>query len=63
MQDTRKYRDTTYDQWVPFMLVISGVLFKIPQVIWGQLEGNLMASFSDSSAKTFAIHGDEKKKE
>merc|ERR1712062_680254 len=55
-------RDTLYYQWVPFMLVISAVIFKIPDVIWGLLEGGFMKSFADDSANSVSIHKDEEAK-
>ena len=55
-------RDTLYYQWVPFMLVISAVIFKIPDVIWGLLEGGFMKSFADGSANSVSIHKDEEAK-
>merc|ERR1712062_90773 len=59
-------RDTLYYQWVPFMLVISAVIFKIPDVIWGLLEGGFMKSFADDASKSVFINKneeDKKKKE
>merc|ERR1712062_326550 len=58
--------DTLYYQWVPFMLVISAVIFKIPDVIWGLLEGGFMKSFADDASKSVFINKneeDKKKKE
>jgi len=55
-------RDTLYYQWVPFMLVISAVIFKIPDVIWGLLEGGFMKSFADNAANSVSIHKDEEAK-
>merc|ERR1711953_1641129 len=55
-------RDTLYYQWVPFMLVISAVIFKIPDVIWGLLEGGFMKSFADDSANSVSIHKNEEDK-
>merc|ERR1712062_798952 len=55
-------RDTLYYQWIPFMLVISAVLFKIPDVIWGLLEGGFMKSFADDAANSVSIHKNEEDK-
>ena len=44
------------------MLVISAVIFKIPDVIWGLLEGGFMKSFADDSANSVSIHKNEEDK-
>jgi len=59
----REERDTLYYQWIPFMLVISAVMFKIPDVIWGFLEGGFMASFDDKHGRSVSIHKNQEEKE
>jgi len=40
-----KESDTTYYQWVPFMLLIHGVIFLLPSSLWNFLEGGLLKHF------------------
>ena len=44
------------------MLVISAVIFKIPDVIWGLLEGGFMKSFADDASKSVFINKNEEDK-
>jgi len=49
--------DTSYYQWVVFMLFIHGVLFMLPSLIWNYLEGGLMADFG-TEAKSALVTAD-----
>ena len=37
--------DTSFYQWVPFILILQAALFYIPRKIWKTCEGGLIASF------------------
>ena len=37
--------DTSFYQWVPFILILQASLFYLPRKIWKTCEGGLMASF------------------
>ena len=37
--------DTSFYQWVPFILILQAALFYIPRKIWKSCEGGLIASF------------------
>ena len=37
--------DISYYQWVPLMLAISALIFKIPRLVWKQLEGGTIKNF------------------
>ena len=41
--------DTSFYQWVPFILILQAALFYIPRKIWKTCEGGLMASFGKIS--------------
>jgi len=52
-----KDSDTSYYQWVVFMLFIHGVLFMLPSLMWNYLEGGLMADFG-TEAKSALVTAD-----
>ena len=38
-------RDTKYYQWVPFMFMVSAIIFLIPNQIWKGVEGGFVKGF------------------
>jgi len=50
--------DTSYYQWVVFMLVIHAGIFMIPSAVWKLMEGGLMAEFG-TTAKSPTIMADK----
>jgi hypothetical protein len=45
MPAEQKKTDTAYYQWVPFMLLIHGIIFLLPSNLWNFLEGGLLEHF------------------
>jgi len=50
-RDDENARKTLYYQWVIFVLVLTGILFKIPAWTWKGLENGLMETFYDKGNK------------
>jgi len=48
-QLSRATPDTSFYQWVPFVLLLQAALFYIPRKIWKSCEGGLMAAFGRES--------------
>merc|ERR1711971_1296049 len=57
--DSDKGDTTTFYQWIVFVLVISGGVFRLPHIIWKSLEGGLMNSLYSGEAKTIKNKGKE----
>jgi len=55
----REDSDTSYYQWVVFMLFIHGLIFLLPSILWTVLEGGLMAEFG-TEAKSALVTADER---
>lgn len=55
--------DTSYYQWVTFMMLIQSGLFMLPSKIWKSMEGGLIKSFNTLSARSAIILKDEDKLE
>jgi len=50
---------TTFYQWIVFVLVVSGGVFRLPHIIWKSLEGGLMKSLFSGEAKDKKNKGKE----
>jgi len=50
--------DTSFYQWVPFVLVLQAALFYIPRKIWKTCEGGLIASFGRDAKRLVILKGD-----
>jgi len=50
--------DTSFYQWVPFLLILQASLFYIPRKIWKSCEGGLMESFGKDAKKIVILRSD-----
>jgi len=50
--------DTSFYQWVPFILILQASLFCIPRKIWKSCEGGLIESFGKDAKQIVILKGD-----
>jgi len=56
---TTRTPDTSFYQWVPFVLVLQAALFYIPRRIWKNSEGGLMATFGKTGVDSLLNRRDQ----
>jgi len=60
---TTRTPDTSFYQWVPFVLVFQAALFYLPRKIWKSSEGGLMATFGRTGVTSFVSRKDPDKED
>ena len=48
----------TYYAWIPFIILVNGVIFQIPHTIWKFLEGGIIKKFYSEEANEIHTDGE-----
>jgi hypothetical protein len=51
----------TYYAWIPFIILLNGVVFQIPHTIWKYLEGGVIKKFYSEEANNIHTDGENEK--